>query len=117
MKHFFKMPYIAVYMTRAIIPEKESFRAIPLTLLAFIALKSWTCQLVARVESLLQIERVLNVISVTKVHLKCNYLNYVDSQYIKFSNKRWHYYNCSKDLLSFTAINNSSIYAWWQNLL
>ena len=23
----------------------------------------------------------------TKVHLKCNYLNYVDSQYIKFSNK------------------------------
>ena len=42
----------------------------------------------------------------TKVHLKCNYLNYVDSQYIKFSNKTWHCYNCSKDLFPFTTINN-----------
>ena len=42
----------------------------------------------------------------TIVHLKCNYLNYVDSQYIKFSNKTWHCYNCSKDLFPFTTINN-----------
>ena len=47
----------------------------------------------------------------TKVHLKCNYLNYVDSQYIKFSNKTWHCYNCSKDLLPFTTINNLKLYS------
>ena len=32
----------------------------------------------------------------TKVHLECSYLNYVDSQYAKFSNKTWHCYNYSK---------------------
>ena len=47
----------------------------------------------------------------TKVHLKCNYLNYVDSQYVKFSNKTWHCYNCSKDLFSFTTINNFKLYS------
>ena len=47
----------------------------------------------------------------TKVHLKCNYLNYVDSQYIKFSNKTWHCYNCSKDLFPFTTINNFRLYS------
>ena len=47
----------------------------------------------------------------TKVHLKCNYLNYVDSQYIKFSNKTWHCYNCSKDLFPFTTINNFKLYS------
>ena len=52
------------YMARAVIQEKESFRAIQLTLLAFIALKSWTCQLVTHVENLLKIESPLNVISV-----------------------------------------------------
>ena len=41
----------------------------------------------------------------TKVHLKCNYLSYVDSQYIKISNKTWHCYNCSRNLFSF-ATNN-----------
>ena len=39
----------------------------------------------------------------TKVHLQCNYLNYVDSQ--------WHYYNCSKDLFPFTTINNFKLYS------
>ena len=87
------------YMARAIIREKESFRAIQLTLLAFIALESWTCQLVRHVKNLLKIETPLNVSCLTKVHLKCNYLNYDDSLYIKFSNKTWHCYNCSKDLL------------------
>ena len=42
----------------------------------------------------------------TKVHLKYNYLNYVDSQYIEFSSKTWHCYNCSKDLFPFRTINN-----------
>ena len=100
-------------IARAVIREKESFRVIQLTLLAFIALKSWTCQLVPHVENLLKIETQLNVISVclTKVHLKCNYLNYVDSQYIKFSNKTWHCYNCSKDLYPLTTINNFKLYS------
>ena len=35
-----------VYMARAVEQEKESFKAIQLRLLAFIALKSWTHQLV-----------------------------------------------------------------------
>ena len=52
------------YMARAVIREKESFRSIQLTLLAFKALKSWTCQLVTHVENLLKIETPLNVISV-----------------------------------------------------
>ena len=47
----------------------------------------------------------------TKVHLKCNYLNYADSQYIKFSNKTWHCYNCSKDFFPFTTINNFKLYS------
>ena len=47
----------------------------------------------------------------TKVHLNCNYLNYVDSQYIKFSNKTWHCYNCNKDLFPFTVINNFKFYS------
>ena len=42
----------------------------------------------------------------TKVHLKWNFLNYVDSQYVKFSNKTWQCYNCNKDLFPFTSINN-----------
>ena len=47
----------------------------------------------------------------TKVHLKCNYLNYVDFHYIKFSNKTWHCYNCRKDLFPFTTINNFKLYS------
>ena len=46
----------------------------------------------------------------TKEHLKCTYLNYVDSQFIKFSNKTWNCYNCSKTLLPFTTINNYMLY-------
>ena len=46
----------------------------------------------------------------TKAYLKCKYLNYVDSQYIQFSNKTWHCCNCSKDLFPFTAINNLKLY-------
>ena len=51
-------------MARAVIREKESFKAIQLTLLAFIALKPWTCQLVTHVENLSNIETPLNVTSV-----------------------------------------------------
>ena len=36
--------------------------------------------------------------------------DYVDFQYIKFSNKTWHCYNCSKDLFPFTKINNFKLY-------
>ena len=50
-----------------------------------------------------------------KVHLKCNYLNYVDSQYIKFSNKTWHCYSFSKDLFPFTTINNFKLYSLFSN--
>ena len=46
-----------------------------------------------------------------KVNLKCNYLNYVDSHYIKFSSKTWHCYNFNKDLFPFTAINNFKLYS------
>ena len=47
----------------------------------------------------------------TKVHRKCNYLNYGDSQYIKFSNKTWCCYKCNKDLLQFKTISNFSLYS------
>ena len=47
----------------------------------------------------------------TKVHLKSKYLNYIDSQYLKFSNKTRHCYNCSKDLFPFTMINNFKFYS------
>ena len=46
----------------------------------------------------------------TKAHLKYTYLNYVDSQYIKFSHKTWHCYNRSKDLFPFATINNFILY-------
>ena len=62
-------------------------------------------------ENLLKIETPSNVICLPKVHLKCNYLKYVDSQYITFSNKTWHCYNCRKDLFSFTTINNFKLYS------
>ena len=47
----------------------------------------------------------------TKLHLKCNYLNYVDCQNIHFSNKTWHCYNCNGDLFPFTTINNFKLYS------
>ena len=47
----------------------------------------------------------------TKVHRKCNYLNYGDSQYIKFSNKTLCCYKCNKDLLQFKTISNFSLYS------
>ena len=46
----------------------------------------------------------------TKVNLKRNFLNYFDSQCIKFLNKTWHCYICSNDLFSLTTINNFSFY-------
>ena len=51
-------------MARVVMLGKASFTATQLTLLAFIALKSWTCQLVAHVENLFKIETLLNVFSV-----------------------------------------------------
>ena len=52
------------YTARAVIRKKESCRAIQLTLLAFIPLESWTCQLVTLVENPLKMETPLSVISV-----------------------------------------------------
>ena len=47
----------------------------------------------------------------TKVHLMyLNYTNHIDFQYIKFSNKRFHCYNCNKDFFSFATINNFKLY-------
>ena len=46
-----------------------------------------------------------------KVHLKCKYLNYVDSQYIRVSNKTWHCYNFNKDLFLFTTVNKFKLYS------
>ena len=51
-------------MARGLIREKGSFRAIQLTLLAFIVLKSWICQLVTYVENLSKAETPLNLISI-----------------------------------------------------
>ena len=98
-------------MATAVIREKESFRAIQLTLLAFIALKSWTCQPVTHAENLLQRNSIKCNLCLTKVHLKCNYLNDVDSQHIRFSKKTWHCCNCSKDLFPFRTINNFKLYS------
>ena len=47
----------------------------------------------------------------TKVHLKCYYLNYDESQYIKFLNKTCQCYNYSKDLFTFKTINNFKLYS------
>ena len=58
-----------IYMAKEIVREKEIFRAIQLTLLAFVALKSWICQLVTHVENLLNTETPLNVISVSKKYI------------------------------------------------
>ena len=75
------------YMTREVIREKESLTAIQFTLLPFIALKSFTCQLVTRGKPVKDRNFIKCNLYLTKVHLKCNCLNYVDSQYTKFSNK------------------------------
>ena len=89
-------------MARAVIREK-SFRAIQLTLFPFTALKSAcnTCGKFVEDRNSIKCNLCLK-----KVHLKWNYLNYVDSQYKKFSNKTWRCYNCSKYLFPFTTINN-----------
>ena len=57
-------------------------------------------------KSVKDISSIKSNLCLIKVHLKCNCLNYVDSQYIMFSNKTWHCFNCSTDLLPFTIINN-----------
>lgn len=45
---------------------------------------------------------------------KCNHQSYVDSQYITFSNKTWHSYNCNKKFPLFRSrtINNFILYSW-----
>ena len=50
-------------------------------------------------------------ICLKKVNPKCKYLNYVDFQYIKLSNKTGHCYNCSKDLFPFATINYFILYS------
>ena len=53
----------------ALIQEKQNFRAIRLTLITFVALKSWKCQLVTRVKNLLKIETPLDLIPVWQTYL------------------------------------------------
>lgn len=57
-------------MARAVVREKEKVRAILLTLLASVPIKSWTCQLVTYVENLLKIKIPLSVISVRQKHIQ-----------------------------------------------
>ena len=48
--------------------------------------------------------------SFSKIYLRCNYLNYVDSQYIKYSNTEWwpkKYCNC----LFLFYINNHKLFS------
>ena len=52
---------------------------------------------------------ILCNLCLTKIHLKCNYLNYVDSQYMKLL--QLHCYGCNKDLFPFTRTNNFKIYS------
>ena len=99
------------YMASTVIREKESFRAIQLRLLAYRSSQIMdmsaynTCE--KSVKDRISIKCNL---CLRKVHLKCNYLNYVDPQYIKFSNKTWHRYNCNKYLFPFTTINNFKLH-------
>ena len=66
-----------VYMAREVIRGKKSFRAIQLTLLDFRALK--IIDMSACGKSVKDRNSIKCNLSLTKVHLKCNYLNYVDS--------------------------------------
>ena len=45
----------------------------------------------------------------TKVRLKCNYLNYANSYY-RFLNKIWHCFNWRKNLCPVTSIKNIMLY-------
>ena len=45
------------------------------------------------------------------IHLKCNDLNYVDSQIIKKLNKFWCCSVCCKEIFPFTAINNYQLHS------
>ena len=42
----------------------------------------------------------------SKVYLKCRHRNYVDSQYIKYSDKEWWCIKCCISLSSLTQLNN-----------
>ena len=44
------------------------------------------------------------------VHLKCNELNYVDSQMIKKLNKFWYCFKCCKNAFPFTSLNNFKLH-------
>ena len=51
-----------------------------------------------------------SVISMKLPSLICNYLNHVDSQYIKKSKQVWHCFNLCKNVFLFTLINNYKLY-------
>ena len=50
------------------------------------------------------------------IHLKCNYLNYVDKQLIKNENPLWHCLSCNISLFPFAALNNYEIHNLFSNL-
>ena len=44
------------------------------------------------------------------VHIKCNDLNYIDSQIIKKSEKLWYCLSCCENIFPFTSINNYKLH-------
>ena len=57
------------YRLKVVVRGKESFRAFQLTLLAFIALKSWIRELVTHGKNLVNVETPLNLISVRQKYI------------------------------------------------
>ena len=99
-------------MARAVIREKRKLQSDPVNTVGFYSsqiMNMSACNTCGK--SVKDRNSIKCNLCLTKVHLKCNYLNYVDSQYIKFSNKTWYCYNCSKDLFPFTTTNNFKLYS------
>ena len=74
-----------VDMAMAVIQGKEIFAA-----------RTW--ELAIHVQNILKGGTQLNVIYARQKHLKCNYLNYVESRYNELSNISWQCYNCSEKI-------------------
>ena len=51
----------------------------------------------------------------SKVHLKCNYLNYVDFQYVKYSTKEWWCIKCYSNLFPFTQLYNYKLFSLFRD--
>lgn len=47
----------------------------------------------------------------SKVYLKCNYPNYLESQYVNYSKKEWEFIKSCYNLLPFTQLNNYKLFS------